>query len=129
MSLELNVSPQPKPRINHNGRFTKIAKRYYAYCDALRWEAAQHHYTPGNSLSLSFVMPRPKSWSKKKQQEMDGSPHQQRPDLSNLVKAFEDALLPEKFGGDSAIYEYYRVKKIWGIQGKIIIHENFLDNY
>jgi len=128
MILELEVSPQPKPRISHKGRFTKVAKRYYAYCDALRWTAAQHRYTPGNSLTLSFVIPMPKSWGKKKKQEMDGKPHQQRPDLSNLVKAFEDALLPESSGGDSAIYEYCHVKKIWGIEGKILIHENYLDN-
>jgi Holliday junction resolvase RusA-like endonuclease len=118
----LPVIPKPKPRLTHKGRFTKTAKTYYAYCDALRWAAHQAHYMPGDVLSLSFVLPMPKSWSGKKREAMRGMPHQSRPDLSNLVKAFEDALFPEKTGGDSHIYEYRLVKKVWGDDGCILIH-------
>lgn len=60
----------------------------------------------------------PASWSEKKKAEMDGRPHQQKPDLSNLVKAFEDALTDN----DQSINLYREVKKIWGKYGKIVIH-------
>ncbi len=59
----------------------------------------------------------PKSWTKKKALEMNGKPHKQTPDLSNLIKAFEDALWKE----DSVISEYGSMKKVWGKVGSILI--------
>jgi Holliday junction resolvase RusA-like endonuclease len=58
----------------------------------------------------------PGSWSKKKKAIMDGKPHMQRPDLSNMLKAIEDAIYQD----DSGIYDIH-VTKRWGITGKIII--------
>jgi Holliday junction resolvase RusA-like endonuclease len=59
----------------------------------------------------------PKSWSKKKRNELNGKPHTQRPDLDNLIKAFKDALCED----DSHVHTYYNMRKIWGEDGKIII--------
>jgi len=42
----------------------------------------------------------------------------QRPDLSNLLKALEDAIYQE----DSVIYNVY-IEKRWGPEGKIIIDQ------
>jgi len=58
----------------------------------------------------------PKSWSKKKKAEMLGQPHQQKPDIDNLLKALMDAVLPE----DSHIYDI-RATKYWGNVGGIDI--------
>ena len=49
---------------------------------------------------------------------MDGKPHMQRPDLSNMLKALEDAIYQE----DSVIYTIH-ISKRWGISGKILIEE------
>lgn len=51
---------------------------------------------PGDALrvDITFHMPIPKSASKKKREELNdgrGVPHIKRPDLSNLVKYYEDA--------------------------------------
>jgi Holliday junction resolvase RusA-like endonuclease len=59
----------------------------------------------------------PKSWSKKKRERMDGQPHRQRPDLSNLIKALEDSLYED----DSKIWQYRGLEKRWGETGQIII--------
>lgn len=49
---------------------------------------------------------------------MDGLPHQQRPDLDNLVKAVLDAFFEE----DKQIYEI-RGAKFWKVKGSILISE------
>ena len=57
----------------------------------------------------------PKSWSKKKKAEMDGKPHQSRPDLDNMVKSL-DALVAE----DSGIWDL-SAKKFWSYNAFIIL--------
>ena len=61
-------------------------------------------------------MPMPKSWSGKKQKEMDRQPHQQKPDLDNLLKGLGDAV----YDDDSGIHQI-EARKIWGKQGMLII--------
>ena len=119
MSVVLEIEPVPKPRLTRQGRFNKTAKRYYAYCEDLRWLATQAGFSPGNTLSLTFVLPMPNSWSGKKKQRMNDAPHQQRPDLDNLIKAFQDAL----YADDAEVYEYGTMRKVWGETGHIVIHE------
>jgi len=116
--LTFYITPQPQPRINYKGRFTARAKRYYQYCEDLKKEALINHYHVGECLNITFYLPMPKSWSQKKKALMDQQPHRQKPDLSNLVKAFEDALLKE----DCQIHTYQEIDKMWGKTGMIIIH-------
>ena len=56
-------------------------------------------------------------WSKKKKAMMVGTPHQQVPDLSNMLKAIEDAI----FLDDSAIWNYSGLEKLWAYEGSIVI--------
>lgn len=67
-------------------------------------------------------MPMPKSWSAKKRELMDGMPHQQRPDVDNILKSLMDALCED----DSYIYDV-RATKRWGQTGRIVLTE--LDAY
>ena len=69
-----------------------------------------------SELSITFVMKMPVSLSKKKKALLNGTPHLKKPDLSNLVKAFEDS-----FEEDSHVWRYKDVQKIWGYEGKIIV--------
>ena len=91
--------------------------RYRDYCDQLRLLCEKEKYQIKNPLSLVFVLPMPKSWSKKKKKFMNSKPHTSRPDLDNLIKAFQDALAEE----DSHIHTYSKMHKMWGYDGKIII--------
>mgnify|MGYP003645133479 FL=1 len=115
----LPITPVPKPRMTISDRWKKrpIVIKYRKYCDALRAETEKQKYQITNPLSVVFVIPMPKSWSKKKKNFMDSKPHTSRPDLDNLIKAFQDALAEE----DSHIHTYGKMHKMWGYEGKIII--------
>lgn len=117
--ITLLVDPCPKPRMTRSDKWKKrpCVMKYRAFADELRYQAKLNDYEPGTSLSLRFVIPMPKSWSKTKKKEMLGTPHKQRPDLDNLLKAFKDALLKE----DSHVHTYVSISKVWGEMGKIEI--------
>lgn len=66
-----------------------------------------------NGAHITFVLPIP---NRPKKFQRQGMPHQQKPDLDNLIKSVLDAL----FDDDSHIYDL-SAKKIWGHVGKIII--------
>ena len=119
MTITLNVKPFPKPRLTHQGRFSKKAKEYYAWKDLTKKEAEKNDYSIGHTLSIVFFIEMPASWSKKKKAQMDHCPHQSRPDLDNLIKAFKDALAEE----DSFIWRYASMKKIWAYEPRIVVTE------
>lgn len=58
----------------------------------------------------------PKSWSARKRQGMNGSMHQSKPDIDNLIKAFLDALCED----DSYVYEIH-AKKVWSDSPSITV--------
>lgn len=72
-----------------------------------------------SGLHLYFLIPMPPSWSKKKRRDYHYFPHQQTPDIDNLVKAFLDAVMAE----DKEVWDI-RATKIWADQGGIIIMES-----
>ena len=55
-------------------------------------------------------MPIPKSLSKKKQHELLNQPHHKKPDLSNLIKFVEDALIGILFVDDRQITTIHATK-------------------
>lgn len=60
-------------------------------------------------LEINFYFPVPKTWSKWKKEKYHLQGMQSRPDLSNCLKAFEDALLKE----DKMIFHYASLSKRW----------------
>ncbi len=60
----------------------------------------------------------PNSWSEKVKLNMDGKPHQQRPDVDNYLKSFMDALCID----DSYVYDVH-AKKFWAREGSIELTE------
>jgi Holliday junction resolvase RusA-like endonuclease len=90
--------------------------KYRAFADECR---ASGMGIPESEAHIIFILPMPKSWSKKKKKAMDGMPHQQIPDVDNLGKSILDSL----FKDDSHIYDI-RLSKFWGRSGKIIIKSN-----
>lgn len=94
--------------------------RYWAYGDALKIAAINQNLTlPQEGAHVVFVLPMPSSWSQKKRDRMRESPHQQKPDIDNLLKAFLDKLLSE----DKEVWDI-RASKIWGEKGQIILYGN-----
>lgn len=89
-----------------------VVERYHAYCDELRlrltgWELPE-------DLDIVFCLPMPQSWSQKKKSEMVGKPHQQKPDIDNLLKGFMDAMATE----DSYVWKVTAEKR-WRTEGAV----------
>jgi hypothetical protein len=87
--------------------------RYWAFCEELRLKLPRDF--DFNHCSITFGIPMPKSWSKKKKLEMDSQPHTQTPDLDNLIKSLLDAHLKD----DSGIHALQKVNKVWTREGLI----------
>lgn len=110
--IVLNISPQshcratqgdriffqiPREKLKPDGlRRLERLERYNAYKVGLLAEAKQKGFTiPAAGLSVTFYLPMPKTWSKKKKKQLHGFLCQSRPDIDNLIKSFCDSLTPE----------------------------------
>ena len=115
--MDYQIVPVPKPRMTQSDKWKKrpATARYWAFKDECR---ALGVSVPESGSHIVFVLPMPASWSKKKRSEMNGKPHQQRPDKDNLEKALLDAVLDE----DCRVWDS-RVTKFWGEKGMIMIDQ------
>lgn len=113
------IVPVAKPRMTQSDKWNNrpAVVRYWTFKDELQLEARRQGFILPSSYSVTFFIPMPQGWSQKKKKEMIGSPHRQKPDLDNLVKAINDALCPDD---DAGIWETY-AKKVWDIKGAIEI--------
>jgi Holliday junction resolvase RusA-like endonuclease len=113
-----DIKPVPKPRMTQRDKWLNprrpAVQKYYDFKMQCLLEKV---FLPEDDAHVIFVLPMPKSWRKKKKADLEGKRHKQRPDLSNLLKALEDALYLD----DSKISDI-RATKVWGYMGKIEIH-------
>jgi len=126
-----NVNPIGKPRMtqqdkwrtdpnhpNPKSRQRKNVGLYWKYKAQLTEQALAQNFTiPKSGCHIIFYLPMPHSWSEVKKTTHNMSPHQQKPDVDNLNKAFFDSLLAD----DSMIWDC-RITKYWGMSGKIVIY-------
>ena len=87
--------------------------RYRAFKDECRLKNVK---LPAVGAHVTFIIPFPSSYNRKKRTKLDGQPHTNTPDVDNLCKALMDAV----HGDDSHVYDI-RISKYWGHTGKIII--------
>ncbi len=113
---EIFLDPVAKPRMTRRDVWKRrpVVLKYRKYCDDLRDKFPFKELN--DSYKVVFHVKMPKSWTKKKKKELVGKPHQQRPDLDNFVKAFNDALKEE----DSTVYKT-NASKYWATDGYIQI--------
>lgn len=116
--VSYQIRPVPKPRMTKADRWKRrpCTQKYWDFKDKVK----ELGITFNNGDSITFIIPMPKSWSEKKRTNMDGQPHQQKPDIDNLYKALSDAVFDE----DSTIWHLGVQKKLWGREGTIIIYKN-----
>lgn len=109
------VTPVPKPRMTQRDKWAKrpAVVRYWSFCDKVRLLGCE---LPEQGAHVTFNVPMPKSWSKKRRQMMLGQPHQQRPDIDNFEKGLLDAL----YDDDSCVWDI-RSTKLWAEVGHITI--------
>jgi Holliday junction resolvase RusA-like endonuclease len=117
---EFIVNPVAKPRMTRRDVWAHrgCVDHYYVYKDLLVFATKKKKFILPDSFKVEFFMPMPFTWSEKKKLLMLGKPHQQRPDLDNLVKGLLDALRSE----DKYIW-HVDASKIWWEEGKIIIYD------
>ena len=99
-------------------RWTKRAQSYFKYKEDLQKLGVE---LPDAGAFIQFNMPIPKSWPKRKKEDMRGRHHQQTPDLSNLLKALEDAARYGDDQDDKTIWHYGGLAKIWADEGSIVV--------
>lgn len=93
----LTVVPMGKPRMTQQDKWKKRPPviRYHAFRDEVRRQMRMIEIGDPSDVSWKAYLPIPKSWSKKKKEEMKGRPHRQRPDRDNIDKAILDSLFEE----------------------------------
>lgn len=120
MALKLDITPVPKPRQTRADKWKKrpAVLRYRAFADEIRYKVGTMDL---NHTSITFGLPMPASWSQKKKEAMKDQPHTQRPDISNLLKALEDAIYATSEADDCEIHSLDKVHKRWSDKGYILI--------
>ncbi|MDA7028635.1 RusA family crossover junction endodeoxyribonuclease [Bacillus sp. CLL-7-23] len=117
ITLNIPVTPMGAVRMTGRGKFVnKNAQRYLAYKDFIKWEVKkQMKSEPFESgalhVDITFVIPIPKSWSKKKQQQSISTLHTKKPDIDNLIKGVFDALNKIAWKDDNQVSEVTACKK------------------
>jgi len=109
----LNIPPCPKPRMTQADKWRKrqSVMKFFAFRDAVRqWprETMHNKILEMESFEIEFHVPMPKSWPKWRKECTNGTPHQQRPDLDNYLKAWKDSVYEE-----DAIVWRVKASKLW----------------
>ena len=112
-----NVTPIGKPRMTQRDRWKNRAcvLAYYEFKDTIRDQLGGFVF-PNSGSTVTFFLPPPKSWSKKKRREHENQPHMVRPDIDNLLKALLDSL----FENDSCVWDV-RSRKVYSTTPRIEI--------
>lgn len=122
----LNIAPQTFIRTTANDKiFFRIPRdklfppglkrllrieRYNNYKLCVSAEAKKLHFKmPATGAGITFYIPCPKTWSKKKRKQYHGAFNQSTPDLDNYLKALIDSLVSE----DKYIAHYSHLAKRW----------------
>lgn len=108
------IVPVPKPRMTRRDKWAKrpCVLRYRAFKDQVK---ARRVELP-QPCRVVFWIAMPRSWSEAEKRAHEGQPHQQTPDLDNLVKALGDAVLTD----DRKLWSI-RAEKRWARVGAIEI--------
>lgn len=110
------VDPVAKPRMTRSDRWNQrpAVLKYRQFCDECR---AAGMVIPESGATVLFFLPMPETWSKKKKTLMDNSPHRQKPDVDNLLKAVLDAI----YENDCGVWNIHVVKR-WAYEGRIVVY-------
>jgi Holliday junction resolvase RusA-like endonuclease len=111
-----------KPRMTQRDSWKKrtCVVKYYSFKDNISLQAKQQNFTVHESIDVVIGVQMPKSWSKKRKIEMEGMPHQQRPDIDNYEKSILDSLCEE----DSYVH-ILNARKVWFTESFITIKNNY----
>ena len=131
-SIKYPITPVAKPRMTNQDRYRlpppNYTGKHWPRPAVAKWRAFEDEVAlrrvvlPTSGAFIRFTLPVMKSWSRAKKASMIGAPHESVPDLSNLLKALEDAC----FVDDRTIWHYAGMEKRWGWEGSITITDSGL---
>lgn len=117
-----------KGKIGGNSRRKRQLEKYNAFKKEILFLAEKQGFEmPKGYFAIWFYVPIPKSWRKKKVQEMLYKPHQNMPDWDNFCKACQDGLMPRKSrtngekGRDDRSIHCLAVFKVWVLENEACI--------
>lgn len=118
--IELEIDPVAKPRMTRSDKWAHrpVVDRYFAFKDALVLLCKKQKYFLPDKYGVRFYIAMPESWSAWRKIDMKGKPHQQKPDLDNLLKSINDCLKVS----DQTIYAL-EASKYWDDEGRIVFYE------
>lgn len=112
--MRVDIKPMGAVRSTQKGYWKPEVRRYQQYKNEIRF--ALPGYDLPEKVYLVFYLEMPKSWSEKKRVSLDDKPHQQKPDLDNLIKGVLDALAPVRASGkgvDDSHVHTIQAEKLW----------------
>lgn len=111
----LAIRAQGKPTMVSSDRYRKrpAVLRYRAYADHLRLLGA---LLPESYLVIAYFA-MPASWSGAERGRRHLTPHQVKPDGTNILKGVEDVLCPR---GDQQLFDG-RFRKVWAASDRMVI--------
>lgn len=121
LSIDGKPNPLSRPRV-YNGIVydpDKLKKQNFASIAIARLGYG-HIFDEPVYVDFTYHLQVPASMSKKRREELVGTDHHLKPDLSNLIKFTEDALEGILWRNDSKICQI-KARKVWSTFGKTII--------
>lgn len=112
---EYALHPCAAPRMTRSDKWKKrrCVMKYFAFRDRVR----DLNIVVPEGACITFYIPTPASWSKKKCAAMQLQPHTSKPDIDNLLKALLDAA----YGDDKHIWHLGCLQKRWRDRPGILV--------
>jgi Holliday junction resolvase RusA-like endonuclease len=131
IKLFIPILPMGAVRTTQKQKFVdERAKRYRTYKQQIAILVRRHLKTPTEKpvmVDITFYMPIPTSWSRKKKEKNNGAVHKSKPDIDNLIKGLFDSLNKISWKDDNQVYEVHSKKvysfnpgigfEIWELEG------------
>ena len=117
------ITPVTKPRMTQRDKWKQrpCVLKFFNFRDQVQSLGIK---IPESGSHVIFVIPMPKSWSKRKKGAFNTSAHRGaideaiKMDLDNCLKALMDSV----FKDDSCVWDI-RISKIWGYKGRIYVSD------
>ena len=120
--IKINITPMGAPRMTQRSKWANPAAiRYMNFKKDVGYQLRAQCMKPlegAVSVDVTFILPMPDSWSRKRKNANAGLPVTVKPDADNLVKSLMDSANKILWQDDNQVTDM-TVKKRYGYQGAI----------
>lgn len=127
MEIKFIVPGKPvgkaRPKVTRHGTFTPKKTKDYEQLVKDCWRLCGGYIAGPVTMRLKIYFSVPESYSKKKKNELFGTPHLKRPDIDNICKAIMDSLNGLAYPDDAMICSLYAEKLYGDDRVEVIIQD------